>query len=95
MDSIKFLDRVCGILEEKNSQISMAVEQMAREDQVLESVRRVYYWTKRLNAKLNKDWEPPKEVMEGVRTKLKSFLEPEPFEMTREQFKILIDPRVD
>jgi len=62
LDSIKFLDRVCGILEEKNSQISMAVEQMAREDQVLESVRRVYYWTKRLNAKLNKDWEPPKEV---------------------------------
>lgn len=95
LSNTKSLEKVCEVLEKKNYQISMAVEQMAKEDQILESLRRVYYWAKRLNAKLNKSWEPPKRIMERVRKELRSFPEPKPFEMTREQFRALIDPRVD
>ena len=89
------LQKVYKEIEKKSNQISMAVESKSRDEQVLESLRRVYYRGKVLRDALNKDWEPPKGLMERVEKDLSTFPNPKRRNMTKKQFYTRMDPRID
>jgi hypothetical protein len=92
----KLVIKVCKAIEEETLKIGLWVESLSKKEQVIESIKRVYYRMKPIRDLLGKRWQAPITLLEQVRKEFPSF-KPKTAraKMTRKQFYVLCDPRID
>lgn len=96
LNNVRTVVEACNAIEEKTVKIGTWVEGLSKREQVIGSIKRVYYRMKPIQDLLGKKWQAPESFLDSVREKFSSFKPPETkVRMTRKQFYMMCDPRVD
>ncbi|OIO50204.1 MAG: hypothetical protein COX12_02445 [Candidatus Brennerbacteria bacterium CG23_combo_of_CG06-09_8_20_14_all_44_41] len=92
----RLLFKVCEVIEKEALKISLWAEGLSEKEQVVESVKRVYYRMRPIYKLLGKKWQPSKSLLEKVRKGFPSFKPKRSvIKMTKERFYTMCDPRID
>lgn len=96
LDKEELVIKACNAIEKEAGKIGSWVENLSEREQVIESIKRIYYRVKPIRDLLGKRWQAPPALLEKVKKDFFSFKPKQTkLKMTRDQFYNLCDPRVD
>lgn len=96
LDKEELVIKACNAIEKEAGKIGSWVENLSEREQVIESIKRIYYRVKPIRDLLGKRWQAPVSLLKRVRKEFPSF-KPKRTKvgMTTKQFYTLCDPRID
>lgn len=96
LDKEELVIEACEAIEKETMKIGSWVENLSEKEQVIESIKRIYYRMKPIRDLLRKKWQAPVNLLEKVQKEFSSFTPKQTkIKMTRKQFCNLCDPRID